>query len=89
MSSSSLTPSERSLRAQIGAHTKWARTSDRAQATAAARAVARTSLDQRLTADLGLTPESPGYEERIDHARRAHFARLALRSAQARRDLTP
>ncbi len=73
------------IRARIGAHAKWAGTSDRAAATAPARSAAATALDQRLIAEYGLDPDRADFAQRIAHARRAHFSRLALRSAKARR----
>lgn len=67
--------SERTLRAKIAAHESWARTDDRAARTAKARA----ALDQKFLDQAGGDPL------RADHYRKAHFARLALKSAQARR----
>lgn len=67
--------SERSLIGSIAAHESWARTPDRAARTAAARA----ALDQKFLDAAGGDPE------RAAHLRKAHFARLALKSAQARR----
>lgn len=67
--------SERSLVASIAANTSWSRTTDRAARTSPARsALWQKFLDQ-----------ADGDAVRAEHAWRAHFARLALRSAQARR----
>lgn len=63
-------PEERSIVARIGAYEKWANTADRAAATQAAR----RAFDKKF--------EQYPYPEA---ARKAYFARLALRSAQARR----
>ncbi len=71
----SISGSERSQAARIGAHTKWARTDDRTAATAPARA----ALEKRFLDEAGGDPV------RAEHLRKAHFARLALRSAQSRR----
>lgn len=71
----SLSPSERTLRSRIAAHESWANTLDRTARTAKARA----ALDQKFLDQAGGDPI------RADHLRKAHFARLALRSAQARR----
>lgn len=66
---------ERKLAAQIAAHESWAQTVDRTARTAPARA----ALDQKfLTA-------ADGDPVRATHLRKAHFARLALKSAQSRR----
>ena len=82
----SLSPAERTLRARIGAHTLHA-THDSTALTAPARAAARDALDERLLADID--PESSLSSDerarRLGHARSAHFARLALKSAKTRR----
>jgi|SRR5690625_3224520 len=66
---------ERRLSARIAAHESWANTPDRSARTANARA----ALDQRFLDEAG------GDHERAEHLRKAYFARLALKSAQARR----
>src|SRR5262245_2281216 len=66
---------ERRLAAQIRAHESWAQTGDRSARTAPARA----ALDQKFLDAAGGDPE------RAAHLRKAHFARLALKSAAARR----
>jgi hypothetical protein len=66
----SATASELSQRGRIGAHESWARTKDRAQRTAPARARFLERFEKYPD------PES---------ARKAYFARLALASAKARR----
>lgn len=63
------------LRAQIAAHTSWANTSDRTKRTAPGRA----ALDRKFLDQAGGDPV------RAEHLRKAHFKRLALKSAQARR----
>ena len=78
-----LTPAQRSLRARLAAHVSWANTADRAARTAAARKAALDRFERQVDPD-GVLPA----EERIRraaHARQAHFIRMALRSAQARR----
>lgn len=64
-----------SLRGRIGAHTSWANTTDRAKRTAPARA----ALDAKFLAQAG------GDAQRAEHLRKAWYAALALKSAQARR----
>lgn len=66
---------ERSLRATVAAHASWANTEDRTARTANARA----ARDQRFLDEAGGDPV------RAEHLRKAHFARLGLKSAQARR----
>lgn len=68
-------PSDRVLIAQIAAHTSWANTTDRSARTAPAR----SALDARFLA------EADGDAVRAQHLKKAHFLRLALKSAQARR----
>ena len=60
---------------RIGAHEKWAQCLDRTAATAAARA----AFEQKFL------DQADGDPVRAAHLRKAHFARLALASAQARR----
>lgn len=59
----------------IGAHVSWANTTDRSARTAPARA----ALEQKFLDEAGGDPV------RAAHLRKAHFKRLALKSAQARR----
>ncbi|MFD2028959.1 hypothetical protein [Promicromonospora aerolata] len=78
---SAQTPAERKLSASLAAHESWANTKNRAARTANARAaVERKFLDA-----------ADGDPVRAEHLRKAHFARLALKSAASRRkarDLT-
>lgn len=69
------TRSERQLAASIAAHESWAATADRTARTAPARA----ALDAKFL------EQADGDPIRAAHLRKAHFARLALKSAQARR----
>lgn len=71
----SVTPSERSLSARIAAHESWAHTPNRSARTAPARA----ALDQKFL------DAADGDPVRAAHLRKAHFSRLALKSAQSRR----
>lgn len=70
-----LTPAERHLSSTIAAHESWANTSNRTARTAPARA----ALDAKFLEQAG------GDRVRAEHLRKAHFARLALKSAQSRR----
>lgn len=78
-----LTPAQRSLRARLAAHVSWANTADRAARTAAARKAAMDRFDRQVDPDGVLPPQERA--RRAAHARKAYFARLALRSANARR----
>lgn len=71
----SMSESERSQLGKLAAHSSWANTHDRAARTAPARA----ALDQKFL------DAADGDPVRAAHLRKAHFARLALKSAQARR----
>jgi hypothetical protein len=78
----SLSPAERSLRARVAANTRWSRedptpTGERL----------RDAFDRRFVreVDPDLTLPEAERERRVKAARRAYFARLALKSAAARR----
>jgi hypothetical protein len=81
-------PSSRQQTGRLGGLTKWSRTTDRTEGTAAARAAGPGCNEYWLTK---LDPErfaDATQQQRLDAAdamRRAHFARLAMKSAQARR----
>lgn len=66
---------ERKLSASIAAHESWAATTDRSRRTAPARA----ALDRKFL------DQASGDPIRAEHLRKAYFARLALKSARARR----
>jgi len=70
-----LTQTERSLAGQIGGHKSWANTDDRTARTAPAR---RAFEDRFLK-------EADGDPQRAESLRKAYYARLSLKSAQARR----
>lgn len=80
-----LTPEQRSIRARLAAHSRWANASPedaRRQGEAAQR-----GLLERFAKDIdpegSLDPEDR--YRRAKHARNAHMARLALKSSQARK----
>lgn len=78
-----LTPSERSMRASIAAHTSWAKTPDPAARTAPARTAALARFEREVDPD-GVLPDAERIR-RAEHARKAYFQQLAYRSARARR----
>jgi hypothetical protein len=78
-----LTASERSLRGQIAAHESWSRTPDRSARTANARKAMLDKFEQLVDPE-GKLPRAER-AQRAEHARKAHFKRLALASAKARR----
>ncbi|MER7273868.1 hypothetical protein ABT369_05405 [Dactylosporangium sp. NPDC000244] len=74
---------DRALIARAAAHTRWAKTADRAAATAAARRTALERFEREVDPDGILEPHERA--RRAESARKAYFALLALKSAQARR----
>ncbi|WP_454778103.1 hypothetical protein [Georgenia muralis] len=77
------TSTERRMAAQIAAHESWANTSDRSARTAPARAAMLARFEAQIDPDGILPPAERA--RRAEHARKAYFARLALKSARARR----
>lgn len=77
-----MSPSERSLRARLGAHTLHAKVADPVAHTAPARKAFFDRFELMVDPDLVL----PAHERarRAEHARKAYFLSLALKSAAAR-----
>jgi hypothetical protein len=82
-----LNKSERVLRAQIAAHESWAHCPDRTARTAPARRAMLDKFEREVDPTGTLLPAERA--KRAENARKAHFKRLALRSAQARRRRGP
>jgi len=78
------TPAERRLAAQIAAHESWANTPDRSARTSKARAALMAQFEQQADPEGKLLPAERA--KRAEHLRKAHFKRLALASAKARRN---
>ncbi|MGW1143548.1 hypothetical protein ACWD6I_00510 [Streptomyces sp. NPDC002454] len=77
-------PTERSLRSRLAAHLGWANTVDRPARTEAAR----KSRESRFLSEarkLHPTDTPKQIDDAAQSLRKAHYARLALLSAQARR----
>lgn len=70
------------LRGRIGAHRLHA-THDPRETTAKARETFLTQFEREVDPDGALSPEER--RRRAEHAKKAHFARLARLSAEARR----
>jgi hypothetical protein len=81
--STSLDRTERSLRASLAAHTSWANTHNATARTAAARRAFLDRFARQVDPDGVLDLEERN--RRAEHAKAAYFARLALKSAKARR----
>ena len=78
-------PETRRLVAQIAANESWANTPDRAARTARARAAMHAKFERQVDPDGVLPPSERA--KRAANARRAHYQRLSLKSAQARRTI--
>ncbi len=74
-------PEEAALRGRIGAHVLHSRHDPR-ETTRAARSAFLAKFEAQVDPE-GLLPETER-QRRAEHARRAHFARLALASSRAR-----
>ncbi|WP_193613121.1 hypothetical protein [Nocardioides lijunqiniae] len=75
--------SDRSQIAKIAANSRWARETDRSAATQPARDGLNRRFELEVDPD-GVLPVNERATRALS-ARRAHFQRLALKSAQARR----
>ena len=69
--------------ARIAAHESWARTPNRTARTAKARAALMATFELQVDPHGVLSPAERAV--RAESARKAYFARLALKSAQTRR----
>lgn len=78
----SLTPAQRTTRARLAAHELHAQRDSR-QTSANGRAAFLATFERQVDPDGVLDPTER--RRRAEHAKRAYFQRLALKSAQARR----
>lgn len=79
-----LNPEQRSLRARIAVQTSWANTLDPTSRTAKARAAADGRFE-RQARELHPSATDEQIARVAGHLKSAHFSRLALASARARR----
>jgi hypothetical protein len=79
----SLNAAERRLRGQLASYESWANTKDRTARTAPGRAANIARFEQLVDPDGVMTPEARA--QAAEAARRAHYKRMALKSAKARR----
>lgn len=77
-------PADRSLRARLAAHTSWANTADPSSRTAKARAAAAGRFEKKAR-ELHPDGDDALIARTAEHLRRAHYARMGLASAAARR----
>jgi hypothetical protein len=80
---SSSNSSERQLVARLAAHESWAHTKNRTTRTAPAREAFLAKFEDQVDPRRELPPAERA--KRAANARKAHFTRLALKSAQSRR----
>lgn len=71
-----MTPAERKLRAQLAAHTRWARCEDRRAATEPARRAQQERYERQVDPDGVLPPAERA--KRVRHAQAAHLAKMRL-----------
>jgi hypothetical protein len=83
MTTDSLTPEQRILRARAAVTTSWANTPDRTERTRPAREAFLARFADQVDPDRVL-PEAER-ARRAEHAKRAYFLRLAYRSSRAAR----
>ncbi|MGW5333611.1 hypothetical protein [Streptomyces bauhiniae] len=79
-----MNPQDRTLRASLAAHSSWANTLDPTSRTAKARAAANGRFE-RQARELHPNATDDQIARVAGHLRSAHFKRLALASAKARR----
>lgn len=83
---SGLTPQERSLRARLAVHASWARTTDRAARTRPATDASPVRLSYwERRVDPNNEMDEATRAKAAENARKAHYQRMAYRSARARR----
>ena len=75
--------SHRQLIGSIGGHISWSRTADRTARTQAARDTFTARFEREVDPEGVLDPAER--MRRAENARKAYFARLALKSAESRR----
>lgn len=78
-----MTPAEKSQHMRVAALTRWSRADDRTAATATARAAAEKRFELLVDPDGKLS--EPERAKRAEAARKAHFVRMSIASAKARR----
>ncbi|MGO9030709.1 MAG: hypothetical protein ACLP3C_25905 [Mycobacterium sp.] len=78
-----MTSTERSLRAKIAAHQGWAQTVDHAARTLPARRGVLDKFEREADPNNELLPAERA--KRAENLRKAHYAKMALRSVEARR----
>lgn len=78
-----MTPAQRSLRAQMGAHALWAKTEDRAAVNAPGRAAAEARFEKQVREQFPNLPDAE-VAKRALSLRKAFYAEIQLKSARSR-----
>jgi hypothetical protein len=78
-----MSDSEKRLRAQIAAHESWARTEDRTERTERGRRAFEARFERQVDPDGTMAPSAR--VQAAESARKAYYAKLALKGVQARR----
>lgn len=78
-----MTDADRKMRSQIANGVRWAHEPDRTAATAPARRAFMSKFEREVDPTGVLSPQERA--KRAECAKRAHYQRMALKSAQARR----
>lgn len=73
-----------SYKKQLAAHVSWAQTEDRTARTAPARRGFRDKITRQIREQFPNLNDAE-VEVRAEHARKAHYLRMAARSAEVRR----
>jgi hypothetical protein len=77
------TSAELSLAGKLGAHKSWAQTDNRSARTYPARMAFLAKFEREADPNNELLPAERA--KRAENLRKAHYARMALKSAQSRR----
>ncbi|MFI7633476.1 hypothetical protein [Nonomuraea sp. NPDC049400] len=77
-----MTPEQRVLRAQIAAHVRWSKTPNAAEATAPARKAFHDRFERQVDPNNEMDPVVRA--KLAEHAKKAYYKQLALKSARAR-----
>jgi hypothetical protein len=80
-----VTPEERTVRAQLASHESWARTLDPTARTENARRASDKRFETKVRAEFPDLPDAD-VARLAEHARKAHYKRMQLLSAKARRE---
>ena len=78
-----MTTTEVRLRAQIASNHRWAQTENRSAATLPARLALEAKWEREADPNNELPPAERA--KRAENLRKAHYAKMALRSVEARR----